>query len=77
MVQDFRFIALRSFGLRRFLCTILDLEAAHCTSSALQLLVEGYSPPRREHQALNDCWCVLQALAIGLSRELVDQSATP
>lgn len=77
MIQDFPCIALRGFELKIFLFRILDLETTDYKSSELPLLVESHLPPRRAHQALNDCWSVLQALAIGLSCELIDQSDTP
>ena len=77
MIHDFPFVALHGFDLRPFLSTLLGLEIADCMSSDLPLLVEGCSPPGRAHQALNDCWCLLQALAVGLSCELIDQSCAP
>ena len=74
MIHGFPFVALHGFDLRRLLSTLLNLEIADCTSSDLSHLVEGCSPTGRAHQALNDCWSVLRALAVGLSCELIDQS---
>jgi len=77
MIHDFPFVALRGFNLRPFLSRLLGLEIVDYTSSDLPILVEGCSPPGRAHQALNDCWCLVQALAVGLSCELIDKSCAP
>ncbi len=76
MIHDFPFVAFRDFGLRCLICRLLGLKIVDCTSSELPLLVEGCLPEGRAHKALNDCWCVLPGLAVGLSRELIDQSST-
>lgn len=77
VIHDFLFVALHGFDLRRFLSRLLSLEIADCTSSESPLLVAGCLPLGCAHQALNDYWCVLQALALGLSCELIDQSCIP
>ena len=77
MIHGLPFVAPHGFDLRRFLSTLLALEIGDCTSSGFPLLVESCLRPGRAHQALNDYWCLLRALAVGLSCELIDQSCAP
>ena len=75
VIHGLSFSRLSGFDLRPFLSRKLGIPASQCISSRLPgILGDCPSPSLQPHQALDDCWCVLHALAIALGCQVIDQT---